>query len=66
VIRRRETLRLSRWLGRWRTVCELVRHFARRQPFFFVPFVLILLASSLVLVLTSGVGYVAPFFYTLF
>ena len=49
-----------------RTVVDLVRHFARRQRFFLIPFLLILLLAGLLLAATSGLAVVAPFTYTLF
>ena len=49
-----------------RTVVDLVRHFARAQRFFLLPLLLVLLLAGLLLCLTSGLAYVAPFSYTLF
>lgn len=49
-----------------RTLTELVRHFARAQRFFLVPLLLVLLLAGLLLCVTSGLAYVAPFSYTLF
>ena len=48
------------------TVVELVRHFAHRQRFFLIPLLLVLLLAGLLLLLTNGIAYVAPFTYTLF
>jgi len=53
-------------LGRLRTVAQLFAHFARGQRAFLVPLLAVLLAASVLLVATTGIGYVAPFFYTLF
>ena len=49
-----------------RTVVELVAHFATRQRFFLIPLLFVLLLASILLLLTSGMSYVAPFVYTLF
>jgi len=51
---------------RLRTVGGLLRHFAHRQRFFLAPLLLVLLAAGVLLVLTGGISYVAPFVYTLF
>ena len=53
-------------LGRFRTVAQLLAHFARGQRAFLVPLLVVLLAASVLLVATTGIGHVAPFFYTLF
>lgn len=49
-----------------RTLLDLLRHFARSQRFFLVPLLLVLLLAGLLLCVTSGLAYVAPFSYTLF
>ena len=54
------------FFGRVATLRSLVVHFARRQRLFFLPLLLVLLLSALLLVFTGGLGYVAPFVYTLF
>ena len=51
---------------RWTTVAGLIRHFAHRQRFFLAPLLLVILAAGVLLVLTGGLSYVAPFVYTLF
>jgi hypothetical protein len=53
-------------LGRLRTIGELLAHAARRQRFFLLPLLLVLLLGALLLVLSGGLSYVAPFVYTLF
>ena len=50
----------------FRTVLDLVKHFARAQRFFLVPLLLVRLLAGLLLCVTSGLAYVAPFTYTLF
>lgn len=55
-----------RWLSRLRTVRGLLAHFLRGQSFFLLPLLLVLLASGVLLVLTGGLSYVAPFFYAIF
>ena len=52
--------------GRLRTIYELLAHLGSGQDFFLVPLVLVLLAAALLLVVTGGLSYVAPFLYTLF
>ena len=53
-------------VGRARTIGEIFVHFIRRQRFFLVPLFLVMLVGALVLVLTGGLSYVAPFIYALF
>jgi hypothetical protein len=57
---------LKRFSGRLRTVGEVLAHFARSQSYVLVPLVLVLLLAGLLLVLTGGLAYVAPFVYALF
>ena len=52
--------------GRLRTVGALLAHFAKRQRLFLLPFLLVLLLGGVLLALTGGLSYVAPFIYTLF
>ncbi len=49
-----------------RTIGELIAHFARRQRFFLVPFLIVLVLGGILLLVTSGLAIVAPFTYTLF
>jgi len=49
-----------------RTLHELLRHFAHRERLFLLPLLLVLLLGGALLLLTSGLGYVAPFVYSLF
>jgi len=53
-------------MSRLRTVFDLLRHFTHRQRWFLIPFLLVLLLAAILLVATQGLGYVAPFVYTLF
>lgn len=62
--RRRGPLR--RLGSRFATIGAVLAHFARRGTWFFLPLVLILLLAGLLLLLTSGLGYVAPFVYSIF
>jgi phosphotransferase system glucose/maltose/N-acetylglucosamine-specific IIC component len=48
------------------SIGELLRHFAGRQKLFFVPLIVVLILASLLLLVSSGLGYVAPFVYALF
>jgi hypothetical protein len=55
-----------RVLSRLRTVWGLLAHFASRQRFFLAPLLVVLLLSGVLLALTGGLSYVAPFFYAIF
>ena len=52
--------------SRWRTIWGLLRHFMHRQRFVLVPLLAVLLVAAVLLVVTSGLSYVAPLVYTLF
>ena len=52
--------------SRLTSIGELLRHFASRQKLFFVPLVVVLILASLLLLVSSGLSYVAPFVYALF
>jgi hypothetical protein len=54
------------FLRRLRTIGRLVAHFATRQRFFLLPLLLVLLIAGVLLLLTGGLSYVAPFVYTIF
>lgn len=49
-----------------RTMRELLSHFVRRNRLVLLPLLLVLLLAGVLLVMTQGVGYVAPFVYALF
>ncbi len=51
---------------RLRTALQLLRYFTGSQRFFLLPLVIVLLLGGLLLILTGGLSYVAPFVYTLF
>jgi len=53
-------------LARLRTVLRLVAHFATPGRLFLLPLLIILLLSGLLLALTGGLSYVAPFWYAIF
>ena len=53
-------------VGRLRTILGLVRHFAHSQRLFLLPLLLVLLLGGVLLALTGGLSYMAPFIYTLF
>jgi len=53
-------------LSRVHTVFALLRHFSHRQRYFLWPLLIVLLLSSILLILTGGLSYVAPFVYALF
>ena len=49
-----------------RTLCDLVRHFAKAQRWFLIPVRGVLRAVGLLLLASSGLAYVAPFVYAAF
>ena len=57
---------MSWFFRRLRTIGRLVAHFATRQRFFLLPLLLVLLVAGVLLLLTGGLSYVAPFVYTIF
>ncbi|HEY5375622.1 MAG TPA: DUF5989 family protein [Polyangiaceae bacterium] len=52
--------------SRAQTLIELVRHLLNGGQFFLIPLLVVLLLAGLLLVLTEGFSYVAPFVYTIF
>ena len=52
--------------GRLRTVAALIAHFTHRERFFLAPLLAVLLAAAVLLILTGGLSYVAPFVYAIF
>lgn len=58
---------LLRRLGaRARTLVRLIAHFLHPARFILAPLLLVLLLAGVLLSLTGGLAYVAPFVYTLF
>jgi hypothetical protein len=57
---------MGKLLRRMRTILALFRHFLREGRWFLIPFVLILLLAGVLLLLTGGLSYVAPFLYSIF
>ena len=53
-------------VSRLRTVLDLIVYFTRRERFFLAPLLAVLLAAAVLLVLTGGLSYVAPFVYAIF
>lgn len=53
-------------MSRLTTITELVRHFVDTKRWVLLPLLLVLLLSSVLLALTGGLSYVAPFVYALF
>jgi Family of unknown function (DUF5989) len=51
---------------RIRTLWSLFAHFARPSRFFLLPLLVILLLTGALLAATSGLSYVAPFWYAIF
>ena len=58
--------RLKQLRSRFTTVRALIAHFLHGQRFFMIPLLLVLLAAGLLLVVTGGLSYIAPFVYALF
>ena len=57
---------LQRVTWRARTLFELFRHLLKRRRFFMIPLVVVLLLAGVLLLLSEGLSYVAPFVYTIF
>ena len=57
---------IARVRARLVSIAELLRHFATRQKLFFAPLLIVLILASLLLLVSSGISYVAPFVYALF
>jgi hypothetical protein len=56
----------TRLRSRATTLRALVVHLAKRGRFVLIPLLIVLLLGSILLVATQGLGYVAPFVYSLF
>ena len=54
-----------RLVARLRTLARLVAHFLHPARFVLAPLLLVLLLAGVLLWLTGGLAYVAPFAYTL-
>ncbi len=57
---------LLRGASRAHTLAELMQHLVRRRVFFMIPLVVVLLLAGVLLLLSEGLSYVAPFVYTIF
>jgi len=55
-----------RLAARLRTIGRLIAHFAGRERFFLLPLLIVLLLAGVLLLVTGGLSYVAPFVYSLF
>jgi hypothetical protein len=53
-------------VSRVKTVGLLLRHFTRRGRRFMLPLLLFLMVSGILLLVTGGLSYVAPFVYAVF
>lgn len=62
----REPSFLRRGASRLTTLRGLVAHLLRRRRFFLLPLLFVLLLSGVLLLLTEGLSYFAPFVYTIF
>lgn len=56
----------SRLASRLATAARILGHFAHRQRWFLLPLVLVLLLAGVLLLVTGGLSYVAPFVYSVF
>ncbi|XXX72048.1 DUF5989 family protein [Sorangium sp. So ce134] len=57
---------VSMVVSRLATVGLLFRHFSHRRRLFMMPLLLFLMVSGVLLVVTGGLSYVAPFVYAVF
>ena len=57
---------LARLGGRAKTVVRLIGHFLHPARFVLAPLLIVLLLAGILLWLTGGLAYVAPFVYALF
>jgi hypothetical protein len=57
---------LQRVMWRAQTLLQLFRHLLARRRFFMIPLVVVLLLAGVLLLLSEGLSYVAPFVYTIF
>ncbi len=57
---------LRRLAARLRTAARLILHFLHPARFVLAPLLIVLLLAGVLLSLTGGLAYVAPFVYTLF
>lgn len=55
-----------RLAARLRTAARLIFHFLHPARFILAPLLIVLLLAGILLSLTGGLAYVAPFVYTLF
>ncbi|HEY0134324.1 MAG TPA: DUF5989 family protein [Nannocystis sp.] len=55
-----------RLAARARTLARLIGHFLHPARFILAPLLVVLLLAGILLVLTGGLAYVAPFVYTMF
>ncbi len=53
-------------VNRLRTIASLILYFCARGKWFLIPLVLVLLLAGLLLLVTGGLSYVAPFWYAIF
>lgn len=63
--RKRPSL-LRRVAARGKTALQLIAHFLHPTRFVLAPMLIVLLLAGILLWLTGGLAYVAPFVYTLF
>jgi hypothetical protein len=54
------------FLSRTATVADLFGHFLRGKRVFMLPLLLFLIVTGVLLVVTGGLSYVAPFVYAVF
>jgi F0F1-type ATP synthase assembly protein I len=52
--------------NRIHTIGRVIRHFLSAKRWFMIPLLLVLLLAGVLLLVTGGLSYVAPFVYTIF
>jgi Family of unknown function (DUF5989) len=55
-----------RLASRIATIGSIIAHFAHRQRWFLLPLVIVLLLAGVLLLVSGGLSYVAPFVYSIF
>jgi hypothetical protein len=56
----------QRLRARARTVWNMIVYFTHKERLFLAPLLLVVLAAGVLLLLTGGLSYIAPFVYALF
>ena len=61
-----KTTAICSFLTRAGTILDLFRYFIFRRRWIMLPFLILLLICGILLVVTGGLSYVAPFVYGIF